>query len=211
MVGNRGFTLIELLIVIAIIAILALIATPNFLEAQARARVVRTRADMRAVVDALETYRIDQAAYPPPRTNQGWFFARIHLTTPMAYLSGEAAFVDTFGASLEENIETGNFLLRKTPGFIRYYAFNQIGNNTNALDDMLIFYVLAGNGPDRERYPNVGARISNSDEDEADFDDILNQVYAPTNGTVSTGEILRFGAGPAPGAQRIRGISERAG
>jgi len=40
--------LIELLIVVAIIAVLAAIAVPNFLEAQTRSIISRTMADLRA-------------------------------------------------------------------------------------------------------------------------------------------------------------------
>jgi prepilin-type N-terminal cleavage/methylation domain-containing protein len=60
----RGLTLIELLVVLAIIAILAAIALPSFLQAQERAKVSRAQADLRTVVTALETYRIDWNVYP---------------------------------------------------------------------------------------------------------------------------------------------------
>ena len=62
---RRAFTLIELLIVVAIIAILAAIAVPNFLEAQVRSKVSRTKADMRSLATAIEAYAVDNTVYPP--------------------------------------------------------------------------------------------------------------------------------------------------
>ena len=60
----RGFTLIELLIVVAIIAILAAIAVPNFLEAQVRAKVSRVKTDQRSMSIAIEAYYVDNNIYP---------------------------------------------------------------------------------------------------------------------------------------------------
>ncbi|PKQ18823.1 MAG: hypothetical protein CVT66_11890, partial [Actinobacteria bacterium HGW-Actinobacteria-6] len=62
---RRAFTLIELLIVVAIIAILAAIAVPNFLEAQTRSKVSRAKADMRSLTTAIESYAVDNNVYPP--------------------------------------------------------------------------------------------------------------------------------------------------
>jgi prepilin-type N-terminal cleavage/methylation domain-containing protein len=70
----RGFTLIELLIVVAIIAILAAIAVPNFLEAQVRAKVSRARTDMRSLAMAVEAYYVDNNIYPAWATCTGGFF-----------------------------------------------------------------------------------------------------------------------------------------
>jgi prepilin-type N-terminal cleavage/methylation domain-containing protein len=56
---RTGFTLIELLIVVAIIAILAAIAVPNFLEAQTRSKVSRVKTDMRSLATAIEAYAVD--------------------------------------------------------------------------------------------------------------------------------------------------------
>jgi type II secretion system protein G len=60
----KAFTLIELLIVVAIIAILAAIAVPNFLEAQVRAKVSRAKSDIRSMQVALESYYVDNNNYP---------------------------------------------------------------------------------------------------------------------------------------------------
>src|SRR5438309_5491967 len=66
----KAFTLIELLIVVAIIAILAAIAVPNFLEAQTRSKVARCKADLRSVIMAMESYRIDNN-WVPARSQDG--------------------------------------------------------------------------------------------------------------------------------------------
>ena len=95
----RAFTLIELLIVVAIIAILAAIALPNFLEAQTRSKVSRAKADMRTLVTAIESYHVDNNLYPIPADEVGvypspgadpWFdqTAPQILTTPIAYALG---------------------------------------------------------------------------------------------------------------------------
>jgi prepilin-type N-terminal cleavage/methylation domain-containing protein len=91
-----GFTLIELLIVVAIIAILAAIAVPNFLEAQTRSKVSRVYADFRNLAVAIEAHRTDNAEYLPSHFSTGTMdfiqgtrpLRRLNpLTTPVAYLS----------------------------------------------------------------------------------------------------------------------------
>lgn len=67
---KRAFTLIELLIVVAIIAILAAIAVPNFLEAQTRSKVSRVKSDMRTFATAVEAYSVDYNR-PPREANFG--------------------------------------------------------------------------------------------------------------------------------------------
>ncbi|MBN1867397.1 prepilin-type N-terminal cleavage/methylation domain-containing protein [Candidatus Sumerlaeota bacterium] len=62
---RKAFTLIELLIVVAIIAILAAIAVPNFLEAQTRAKVSRAKNDERTCALGIEAYMVDENDIPP--------------------------------------------------------------------------------------------------------------------------------------------------
>jgi len=94
---RKGFTLIELLIVVAIIAILAAIAIPNFLAAQVRSRVASVKAGMRTTITGIESYYVDNNDYPLANrwTTAGSgielgkfnFHIPNSLTTPIAYIT----------------------------------------------------------------------------------------------------------------------------
>ncbi|MDK2970638.1 MAG: ral secretion pathway protein [Candidatus Sumerlaeota bacterium] len=120
--NTRAFTLIELLIVVAIIAILAAIAVPNFLEAQTRAKVSRSKSDMRSLAVGIEAYKVDSVHYPinmystseQYQYNNGghtdpWGFKPIahergrtvaaclwRLTTPVSYISSVTGYASPF-------------------------------------------------------------------------------------------------------------------
>jgi prepilin-type N-terminal cleavage/methylation domain-containing protein len=57
---NRGgFTLVEIMIVVAIIALLAAIAVPNFLRARKRSQATRCLEDLRIIDSAQDQYAIE--------------------------------------------------------------------------------------------------------------------------------------------------------
>jgi prepilin-type N-terminal cleavage/methylation domain-containing protein len=102
--GHKGFTLIELLIVVAIIAILAAIAIPNFLAAQTRSKVSRVKGEQNMLATGLEAYYIDANVYPSPASgigktdgsidgNAGYGttddggIVPVTLTTPVSYIT----------------------------------------------------------------------------------------------------------------------------
>src|SRR5437660_4896520 len=54
-----GFTLVEIMIVVAIIALLAAIAVPNFLRARKRSQATRILEDLRLLDSAIDQYAIE--------------------------------------------------------------------------------------------------------------------------------------------------------
>ena len=116
--------MIELLIVVAIIAILAAIAVPNFLDAQVRSKVSRVKSDFRSIATGIESYAADHnkaprsvhttiypsdaAHYPgePYVRNVLWW----GLSTPIAYIT-RVDYIDPFmttgtGENLEDRLFT---------------------------------------------------------------------------------------------------------
>lgn len=59
-----GFTLVELMVVVAIIGLLAAVVTVNVMGQSHTARVERVRADMRAIGDACDLFKIACGTYP---------------------------------------------------------------------------------------------------------------------------------------------------
>ena len=56
---RRGFTLVEVMIVVAIIALLASMAVPNFLRARKRSQATRILEDLRVLDNATDMYAME--------------------------------------------------------------------------------------------------------------------------------------------------------
>jgi prepilin-type N-terminal cleavage/methylation domain-containing protein len=56
---RHGFTLVEIMIVVAIIALLASIAVPNFLRARKRSQATRIMEDLRQIDGAMDMYAME--------------------------------------------------------------------------------------------------------------------------------------------------------
>jgi len=199
-----AFTLIELLIVVAIIAILAAIAVPNFLEAQTRAKVSRVQADLRTYDTAMEMYRIDHNKPSPTYRNvapetRKWIVH--HLTTPVAYMT--QGLPDPFNTDqgYNQNFTNGVFdpdqtyLIAWGPDHLhspngvyssareaQYASFFQLypDYSNGSLFKRKNFVFFFSLGPDR-RFDILEALTPRAVH-----------TYDATNGTLSRGEIGRF-------------------
>lgn len=216
MIRNRcAFTLIELLIVVAIIAILAAIAVPNFLEAQVRAKVSRAKADMRTIATAVETYVVDNNRPPVRRSrwNQGAprFYPEpdkkifdpavpsasvgMHvLTTPIAYITSIPS--DPFNLPFRSLMQPGNGYSdaleywddAQADSFVAFAKYQGFVQNIAGLGKG---YLLLSMGPDQY----LGLLPVNGWPWSDGTRNTYMMIYDPTNGSVSYGNIFRSPGG----------------
>jgi len=220
---QRAFTLIELLIVVAIIAILAAIAVPNFLEAQVRSKVSRAKTDMRSFAIAEEAYYVDWNSYTASNGGQwnpwdpagGYWTGFRMLTTPVAYITSIP--IQPFGPVVrlaQDATQWGNLGAKRWPSY-RLGTGNSVnrlntGNPPDSIEPQAFpadCYNLYSDGPDNIKdsrgvlidsgtgggYPWVNANRN-------DAATLLSIVYDPSNGTVSRGDIMRPGGVKPAGA-----------
>ncbi|MBN1866820.1 prepilin-type N-terminal cleavage/methylation domain-containing protein [Candidatus Sumerlaeota bacterium] len=192
---KEGFTLIELLIVVAIIAILAAIAVPNFLEAQARAKVSRAKNDLRTCNVGVDSYLVDENDIPPDQLSPDW-----------GPWPRPASVTEETGAGLDLRLDPA--YTAQNPERWRYRTYINWRRFTTPIAYITHVYIdpfsrvvplayetlrnpetnkraiclMSAAGPDRGITP-VGRRGSNTAFPRC--------IYDPSNGTVSSGDMFR--------------------
>ncbi|HEX4086409.1 MAG TPA: prepilin-type N-terminal cleavage/methylation domain-containing protein [Chthoniobacteraceae bacterium] len=103
-----GFTLVEIMIVVAIIALLAAIAVPNFLRARKRSQATRILEDLRMLDSGTDQYAIENNKTSGAPANITDLKAYLKTGTVL-YSTGADIFGDTYGGS------TGAFTVDTLP------------------------------------------------------------------------------------------------
>jgi len=179
---RKAFTLVELLLVVAIIAVLAAIAIPDFLLAQVKAKTSRALADLRTIGANLEAYSIDNNGHYPrdrARSDLAGYLVAPELTTPIAYVSSIKSIIDPFRRDLD-------LLPADADEVYRYWNLKQHNGETNPTPSALNgisadgAWIVSSAGPDGvDQYPLLGDHQYETIE------------YEATNGTTSRGDIIR--------------------
>jgi len=110
--NSNGFTLVELLVVVLIIGILAAVAVPNYVSAEAKSKTAAVKQNMHTIQVAVESYATDAAGSYSPNA-AGWeaYLPNGSMTTtspiigtlPTNPMTGASC---TIGSGIVANVQT---------------------------------------------------------------------------------------------------------
>jgi prepilin-type N-terminal cleavage/methylation domain-containing protein len=104
---KRGFTLVEIMIVVAIIALLASIAVPNFLRARKRSQATRILEDLRLLDGSIDQYAIETSKMSGAHPTFGDLKNYLKAGTTL-YLTGNDIFGNSYGPFTVDSIPKVN-------------------------------------------------------------------------------------------------------
>ena len=101
--NRAGFTLVEIMIVVAIIALLAAIAVPNFLRSRKRSQATRILEDLRILDHSIDQYAIDtskSSGFAPAFAD----LQNYMKTDTVLYATGTDLFGDSYGPFVVDSL-----------------------------------------------------------------------------------------------------------
>ncbi len=208
---KRGFTLIELLIVVAIIAILAAIAVPNFLEAQTRSRVARVQADQRTIAVAIESYYVDCSSYPAQASSfpSQSAYGVNDIQSCSTALPASCRYMPTFIHKRDQNDNT--YTLTTPMQYMTSFVADPFASSKGATYSYSVGgsygqgWIMWSYGPDMDEYSSSDIQIvQGAIRGQPAVDTLyynpgvqtslllINATYDATNGTSSSGDVYKI-------------------
>lgn len=176
---------IALVVCIGVFGLLAAIAVPNFIEAQARSKVARTQSDLRLMATAIEAYFIDHNAYPAHTLDRTKTllngtssinadptvpFPLVDPTGRVASLVAPVPYLTSFPSDV--------FRAADPEAGFAYYTSGRA-------------WILYSPGPDKVYDITNPATLFDAEDGSLLDEPWLLMAFDPTNGTFSAGDVMR--------------------
>lgn len=169
------FTLLELVLVAGVVAVLATVAMPNYVDARLRAQTADVQVELNAVTSALLRYRVDTNAFPQVATYSHAALGRLERTEFLNFTP-----IDKFKSIFPDEYRRSSF-------YLDYREVN-LGYTSNGISPAGVSAPISG--PRAMYVGSVGP--DGFQEFHNMFEMYIPTHYSTSNGLRSNGEIFKI-------------------